>query len=52
MVNKQNDFCKVYETGWQYLEISGNIGGNSCEIDQIINDSNNLLVIESDYKCV
>jgi FkbM family methyltransferase len=30
------------------LEIGGNIGRNSCVIGKILNDSNNLLVIESD----
>ena len=30
------------------LEIGGNIGRNSCVISKILNDSNNLLVIESD----
>ena len=29
-------------------EIGGNIGRNSCVISKILNDSNNLLVIESD----
>ena len=30
------------------LEIGGNIGRNSCVISKILNNSNNLLVIESD----
>ncbi len=30
------------------LEIGGNIGRNSCVIGKVLNDSNNLLVIESD----
>ena len=30
------------------LEIGGNIGRNSCVISKILNDSNKLLVIESD----
>ena len=30
------------------LELGGNIGRNSCVISKILNDSNNLLVIESD----
>ncbi len=30
------------------LELGGNIGRNSCVIGKILNDSNNLLVIESD----
>ncbi len=30
------------------LEIGGNIGFNSCVLGKILNDSNNLLVIESD----
>ena len=34
------------------LEIGGNIGRNSCTIAKILNDSNNLLVIESDPSSV
>jgi FkbM family methyltransferase len=30
------------------LEIGGNIGRNSCVIGKLLNDSNNLLVVESD----
>ena len=30
------------------LELGGNIGRNSCVIGKILNDSNNLLVVESD----
>jgi FkbM family methyltransferase len=34
------------------LEIGGNIGRNSCTISKILNDSSNLLVIESDPESV
>ncbi len=32
------------------IEIGGNIGRNSCVISKFLNNSNNLLVIESDPK--
>ncbi len=53
-VNKYDEYpeqffiCKIYKTRWLRLEIGGNIGRNSCVISKILNDSNNLLVIESD----